>query len=252
MTSAFVSSRPSRQKMETAEAQAIEFQCEFGQLDASELLEVMINQKFSGNIALVSSFGTEAAVLLALIAEIDCNTPVIFIETGKHFPETLSYRDEISSILGLTDVRSINPSPIDLSAHDPDGHLWSKNPNLCCYLRKVLSLEKALSGFKSWVTGRKQYQTGERVKLPKIEASNGRIKINPLAEWDQFRIKNEFEARKLPLHPLTKEQYKSIGCLPCTRPVKIGESDRDGRWAGIEKSECGIHTDPNRSKRLDI
>tara|TARA_B100000676_G_C17891947_1_gene739685 strand:- start:310 stop:1041 length:732 start_codon:yes stop_codon:yes gene_type:complete len=243
MTAAFISSRPARKKMEFAEVQASELQRKYGYLDAPELLEVMIKKVFYGDITIVSSFGTEAAILLALVSDIDSSTPVVFVETGKHFPETLAYRDKIISTLKLTAVKSVAPSPIDLNVHDPDGDLWSKNPNLCCYLRKVISLEKALAGFNCWVTGRKQIHSGARTNLQKIDSLNGRIKINPLADWDQQRIKSEFTSRRLPLHPLSEKNYTSVGCLPCTRPTKSGEGYRDGRWSGIEKTECGIHND---------
>jgi len=243
MTAAFISSRPSRSKMESTRLRASELNSIYGHLEAQELLDVMIKNVFVKNIALVSSFGADAAVLLSLVAEVDQDTPIIFIETGKHFNETLIYRDKLTRLLGLRHVESVSPSPIDLSAHDPDGLLWGQNPNLCCYLRKVLPLERALSKYGSWITGRKQYQGGVRGNLPRVEASNGKIKINPIANWDRIKIKEQFRSRGLPPHPLLLSNYSSVGCSPCTKPVKAGENERAGRWSGSEKSECGIHLD---------
>jgi len=244
MSAPLVPGRPSRDDVTAAQARAAELSAAYGHLQGRELLEVMIGEVFPGDIALVSSFGTEAAVLLALVAEVDPATPVLFLETGKHFPETLAYRDELVGRLGLTGVRNVEPSALDARTLDPDGRLWARNPNLCCYLRKVLPLERALSGFSSWITGRKQYQGGDREALPSIEAASGRIKVNPLVTWDRAQIAEEYERRGLPPHPLVAEGYASVGCAPCTRPVAPSEAERAGRWAGRDKSECGIHVDP--------
>lgn len=243
MPAPLVSGRPSRDDVARAAARAEELAEQYGHLEGRDLLEVMIGDALRGDIALVSSFGTEAAVLLALVAEVDPATPVLFLETGKHFPETIAYRDDMIRRLGLTGVRNIEPSEMDTRTLDPDGRLWARNPNLCCYLRKVLPLERALGEFGSWITGRKQYQGGARGTLPTIEASNGRIKINPLVRWDRDRLLAEFEARNLPAHPLVAEGYASVGCAPCTRPTAPGEDARAGRWAGRDKSECGIHAE---------
>lgn len=212
--------------------------------DGVGTLELAITGHFAGRIAVVSSFGAEAALLLELVAGIDPATPVIFLETGKHFPETLRYRDRLISRLGLTDVRSVEPQPRDVDLEDPDGRLWSRRPDLCCHVRKVLPLERALQGFDAWVTGRKRFQTNTRRKLPFLELENGRVKVNPLADWSQADIDAAFEARDLPRHPLVAEGYPSIGCLPCTRRVGDGDDPRAGRWAGLAKTECGIHKAP--------
>ena len=172
---------------------------------------------------------------------IDPATPVIFIDSGKLFHHTLTYRDILVRRLGLSDVRTIEPAPFDLGGHDPDGALWQRNPNLCCYLRKVLPLERTLDGFDAWITGRKRDHGGERGGLETIEAVDGRIRLNPLARWSSEKINSTFEARGLPRHPLSEEGYASIGCAPCTTPVSPDANARDGRWQGRAKSECGIH-----------
>jgi len=213
-------------------------------LDGRALLEPMIRQAFPGRIAVVSSFGTEAAVLLALVAEIDPAVPVIFLDTGKHFEATLEYRDELTAELGLKDVRSVRPDWSALLAHDADGTLWRTSPDACCHLRKVLPLRRALDGFDAWITGRKRYQGEVRWDLPLIEAVDGKVKINPLAGWSLDRVEAAFQARGLPQHPLLADGYLSVGCRPCTRPTAPGTDLRSGRWAGLAKSECGIHLAP--------
>lgn len=213
-------------------------------VDGQALLEPMIRHVFPGRIAVVSSFGTEAAVLLALVAEIDPAVPVIFLDTGKHFEETLEYRDELVAELGLTDVRSVRPDWSQLLAHDADGSLWRTSPDACCHLRKVLPLRRALEGFDAWITGRKRYQGQVRWDLPLIEAADGRVKINPLAGWSLDRVEAAFAARGLPQHPLLSDGYLSVGCRPCTKPTAPGTDLRSGRWAGLAKSECGIHLAP--------
>jgi len=196
---------------------------------------------YGPRIAVVSAFGAESAALLHLVADIDPSTPVIFLETGKHFPETLMYRDRLVSRLGLKDVRSVRPDPGDLDADDPSGRLWSQNPDQCCHIRKVLPLRRELEGFDAWFTGRKRFQTGTRAQLPTYEREGRHIKINPLADWTPADIDRVFAEQNLPRHPLVAEGYTSIGCLPCTRRPAEGEDARAGRWSGQDKTECGIH-----------
>lgn len=210
-------------------------------LDGAPLLEALLRQEFPGRIAAVSAFGAESALLLALIAEIDSKVPVIFLETGKHFEQTQRYRDQLVALLGLQDIRLVLPDALEIKAGDPTGTLWQRDADACCRLRKVWPLARALSAWPAWITGRKAYQGAERSVLPTIEASGGRIKINPLATWSQCRVAHEFVRRGLPRHPLEPLGYRSIGCAPCTRPVTDGEAARAGRWSGQAKTECGIH-----------
>lgn len=212
----------------------------YGSLDALALLDAAINEIFPGRIAVVSSFGTESAVLLDLVAQVNPATSVIFLDTGKHFPETLAYRDRLVAHLGLTDVRSIPPATQDLAWADSDGTLWRRGPDLCCQLRKVLPLERALSGFSAWINGRKRFQGGERRQLGLFEAADPRIKVNPLATWNTAALARAFVERGLPRHPLGAQGYPSIGCAPCTSRSE-GNGSRAGRWAGSDKTECGIH-----------
>jgi phosphoadenosine phosphosulfate reductase len=209
-----------------------------------DVLRRAITRDFAGRIAVVSSFGAESAVLLSLVADIDPSTPVLFLETGQHFAETLAYRDQLTRALGLTDVRSIGPTTADKAANDPSDELWRYDPDACCRFRKVTPLERALKPFGAWVTGRKRHQALTRVALPLIEKLDGKTKINPLADWTADAVEAEMVRRNLPRHSLSLAGYPSIGCAPCTRAVASGEDPRSGRWAGTGKTECGIHRLP--------
>jgi phosphoadenosine phosphosulfate reductase len=198
----------------------------------------------AGRIAVVSSFGAESALLLALVAEIDPATPVLFVDTGQHFAETLAYRDTLTQALGLTDVRSVHLAASERAANDPADQLWRFDPDACCRLRKVTPLDRALVPFEAWITGRKRHQALTRVALPTVEHVDGKIKVNPLADWTAPEIEAEMVRRGLPRHPLSLAGYPSIGCATCTRAVAEGEDPRSGRWSGTGKTECGIHRLP--------
>ncbi len=205
------------------------------------LLDAVIHHEFPRRIALVSSFGAESVVLLHLVASIDCNVPVIFIDTGKIFGSTLRYREEIVERLGLNDVRVARPDAAALAMHDTDSGLWLREPDKCCSIRKVAPLARALSGFDAWISGRKRFQGGLRTELPLVEADGERIKINPLADWSKQDVSAYRELHGLPEHPLVADGFRSIGCMPCTTRVAEGEDERNGRWRGRDKTECGIH-----------
>ncbi len=209
--------------------------------DASGILELALAGPLEGRSAVVSSFGAESAVLLHLVASIDPAAPILFLSTGKLFGETLRYRDRLQEMLGLSDVRSLAPTLAARAALDPDGTLWSRDTDACCGLRKVAPLAAALKAFAAQITGRKRFQTRERSLMQPVEWFEGRFRFNPLWEWNLADLKAYAQTHKLPLHPLVDDGYPSIGCMPCTRRVAAGEDYRAGRWAGLEKDECGIH-----------
>jgi phosphoadenosine phosphosulfate reductase len=227
------------EKAETFDQRAERLLAAYGHLDGADLLRPMIQREFRGRIVLASSFGTEAAVTLGLVAEVDPATPAVFLDTGFLFGETLAYRDSLVKKLGLTNLRSIGPEDAGLDVANPSHALW--NTDACCHLRKVLPMERALKGFDAWITGRKRIHGAGRAALPAIETEDGRFKINPLASWTQERIQAYFVERDLPKHPLEALGYPSVGCWPCTKKPEAGQGIRDGRWAGTEKTECGIH-----------
>ncbi len=226
-----------------AEAEAVALNARYGERDAQGVIALALNDLFPGKVALVSSFGAESAVLLHLLSEVDRDAPVIFLDTGRLFAETLQYRTQLVDHLGLTDVRSLTPDPERLLGADPHRALWMTKPDLCCQIRKTEPLARALKGFDAWFTGRKRFQNAVRSELRLFEADGARIKINPLANWTAADLKAHMERHDLPPHPLVGQGYPSIGCVPCTSRVAPGEDARAGRWRGLDKTECGIHTD---------
>lgn len=217
----------------------------FDEMDAEGVLRQAV-ELLPDDLAIVSSFGADSAVILHMVARIDKNLPVLFLETGKHFPETLDYVETLSETLGLTNVRALTPDAADVARFDPHGDLWENDPDSCCHIRKTEPLDAAVAGFGGWVTGRKRFQTAERGVLPHFELTNDdRIKVNPLAYWNGDDVAAYRKAHDLPEHPLYDKGYKSIGCAPCTSVVADGEDVRSGRWRGRDKRECGIHFDVN-------
>jgi phosphoadenosine phosphosulfate reductase len=194
------------------------------------------------HLALVSSFGTESAALLKVMAGVDPAIPVIFLDTGWLFEETLAYRDTLTATLGLRDVRSIKPLEGTLSREDPDRELWFSDPDACCRIRKVEPLKRALAPFSAWINGRKRFQGGLRADLPVVEDDGIRLKFNPFANVSREEIAAIYQLAKLPPHPLAASGYLSVGCMPCTSRTSPDEDARAGRWRGRAKTECGIHT----------
>ncbi len=192
-------------------------------------------------LALVSSFGAESAVLLHLVAQVKPDMPVLFLDTGMLFGQTLDYRKNLAAKLGLTGVRDLRPAFNDLAVADPKANLWQTDTDACCHIRKVLPLDKAITEFDGWITGRKRFHGGDRLSLPVVEHADGKIKFNPLANWGKAELDAYMAEHDLPAHPLVAQGFPSIGCWPCTNPVEEGQDVRAGRWQGSDKTECGIH-----------
>ena len=194
-----------------------------------------------GRLAVVSSFGTESAALLKVMADVDPAIPVVFLHTGWLFEETLAYRDTLIATLGLRDVRSIKPLEQTLSREDPERELWFSDPDACCRMRKVEPLARALAPFSAWVNGRKRFQGGLRAEMAVVEDDGSRLKFNPFANVSREDIQAIYARAKLPAHPLAASGYLSVGCMPCTSRTSPDEDARAGRWRGRAKTECGIH-----------
>jgi phosphoadenosine phosphosulfate reductase len=212
--------------------------------DASpaEVIAAALKTVGRDSLALVSSFGTESAALLKVMADVDGKIPVVFLDTGWLFEETLRYRDTLIATLGLSDVRSIKPLEETLSSEDPDRELWFSDPDACCRIRKVEPLARALKPFSAWINGRKRFQGGLRAAIPVVEQDGARLKFNPFANVSREDIEVIYRAAKLPQHPLVASGYLSVGCMPCTSRTSPDEDARAGRWRGRAKTECGIHT----------
>ena len=213
----------------------------FAGVDAATMLRELFAEGSLGRVAVVSSFGTESAVLLHLVAEADRTVPVVFVDTLKMFPETLEYRDTLLARFGLENNSVVTPDPVVLAARDETGLRWSYDPDGCCAIRKVEPLARAKQGLDAWISGRKAFQSVTRANLPRFEVEDGRLKINPLGDWTKDDLEAWFAEHDLPRHPLEAQGFLSVGCQPCTSPVAPGEDPRAGRWRGWDKTECGIH-----------
>ena len=224
-----------------ASARALALDARYGQLAPQAVIETALAESFDGGLAAVSSFGADSAVLLHLIARVDRHLPVVFLDTGKHFGETPDYRDALVADLGLTDIRIVTPDEAALERADPKGLLHRTDTEACCAVRKVEPMARGVEPFGAWLTGRKRFQAATRAALPVFEAVGPRLRINPLARWTTADLAAYTRAHDLRENPLVAYGYLSIGCFPCTQPVKPGEDARSGRWAGQAKTECGIH-----------
>lgn len=213
----------------------------YGHLPAEKIVEIAVREQFAGHIAAVSSFGADSAVLLDIISRVDPTLPVLFLDTGKHFEETISYRDALVADFALTDLRVLTPGEAALERIDPDGRLHQSDTDACCDVRKVEPLARGVAPFQAWFTGRKRHQAATRAALPVFEAVGPRVRINPLARWTTSDQAEYMRSHSLRENPLVAYGYVSIGCFPCTLPVQPGEDARSGRWAGQAKVECGIH-----------
>lgn len=201
-----------------------------------------LRDKFGDRLALVSSFGAEAAVLLHMAAGVDRSIPVLFVDTGKHFWQTRYYRAQLVDLLGLSDVRVISPDSRRLMQEDPSNALSASDPDACCEVRKVAPLEQALTGFEAVLSGRKRHHGAGRAAIQPVSIDHaGRIKAEPLASFTATGVAAYFQEHRLPPHPLSEHGFRSIGCMDCTTRGGTAEDPRAGRWAATPKIECGIH-----------
>jgi phosphoadenosine phosphosulfate reductase len=224
------------------QADADALNARFAGVDTLTMLRALFTEGTLGNAAVVSSFGTESAVLLHLVARADRSVPVVFVDTLKMFPETLDYRDTLTERFGIQNSQVVMPDAEVLAKKDGTGLRWSYDPDGCCEIRKVEPLARAKRGLDSWISGRKAFQSVTRQNLPRFEIEDGRMKVNPLGDWTKDDLEAYFDEHDLPRHPLEAQGYLSVGCEPCTSKVQAGEDPRAGRWRGWDKVECGIHT----------
>lgn len=200
-------------------------------------------EEFGPDIALATGFGVEGCVLVAMLSNISRSTRIFYLDTDLLFPETYALRDQLEMRYGVRfERRATRLSLLDQAVQHGE-RLWERQPNLCCQLRKVEPLREMLSGLRAWMTGIRRDQSPERAGIGVVERDEryGLIKINPLAAWTARDVWNYIARHDVPYNPLHDGGYPSIGCLPCTTPVQIGETPRSGRWRGTDKTECGIH-----------
>lgn len=181
--------------------------------------------------------------LLHLLSKTTPGTPVYFIDTGYHFPETLEFRDRVVREWNLNLI-VVRPDPVDAPAVSGDrAPLYRTNPQQCCRRNKVEPIERVLRHLDCWISGVRRDQTERRSTLRVVEpGAAGTTRVHPLANWTDVDVRRYAMKNQLPSHPLEAAGYASVGCAPCTRPVRIGDAPRSGRWSGTGKTECGLHT----------
>jgi phosphoadenosine phosphosulfate reductase len=211
-------------------------------------------ETFDHKVATSSSFQTQSVPLLHIISRVCPEMPVIFIDTGFHFPETLTFRDKLKESYGLN-IKVMHPVIEQSQLFERYGEgLYRRDPDLCCNINKVEPMRRATSMLQALVSGIRRDQTNHRKILNVFEAQPmGLLRIHPLINWTQDDVWEYIHKHKLLFHPLFSKGYLSIGCAPCTRPVDDREDERAGRWAGKDKTECGLHLDwgDNASKITD-
>ena len=198
---------------------------------------------YGDKLAMATAFGAEGCALISMLSQINNRVFLFNIDTGYQFPETLQLRDRLMDKYGVQ-VHLVGPeeSTDQLEARH-GGALYNTNPDLCCYLRKIVPLRNVISGYDAWISAIRREQTANRAVAPIVgwDAKFGLVKVNPLANWSRREVWDYIVKNNVPYNPLHDQGYPSIGCLPCTRAVGVGDDERAGRWAGFAKKECGLH-----------
>lgn len=208
-----------------------------------EIIEWTVD-RYSPYIAMSSSFQTQSMPLLHIMSQIAPDMPIFFIDTGYHFWETLMFRERLAEEWKLNIVDLYRDSRWDVFVHQRMRSLPLEDPNLCCFMHKVQPMQKALKGYKAWISGIRRDQTSVRAHAKILEMQeDGLLKINPLLNWTKKDVQNYIEEHNLPKHPLFERGYRSVGCAPCTIAIGVNDDERSGRWAGKGKVECGLHTE---------
>ena len=196
---------------------------------------------FGDRICLTSSM-TDAA-LIHLVSKIKPGVDVIFVDTGYHFAETIGTRDAVEAVYPVNVINATPTRTVEEQERDLGPRLYGRNPDLCCHLRKVEPLSRALEGYMAWFSGVRRSETNSRRAMRPVEwdRKRGMVKVNPIIDWTDSDVENYIEDNGVLVNPLLYDGYPSIGCQPCTRRVAPGDDPRSGRWAGTGKTECGIH-----------
>jgi phosphoadenosine phosphosulfate reductase len=198
---------------------------------------------FGDEVVVSSSFQTQSLPLLHIVSQVAPELPVLFVDTGQHFADTLAYRDQLAALLGLN-VRVVRAalSRQEVNARYGDD-LYRRDPDLCCYLNKIEPMERALHGARAWISGVRRDQTTNRRSFQVVEeGERGIIRVHPLLNWTRHDVETYIARYELPHHPLHELGYTSVSCWPCTAPIHNGDDERAGRWQGTDKTECGLHT----------
>jgi len=210
-------------------------------LPAEELIR-WAAAEFGEHLCLTCSWQKQSSVLLHMVSELGLDVDVIELDTHLFFRESYETRDRLVERYGVTLIQPEIPTVAE--QHRQEGpNLWERDPDRCCHIRKVEPLLSALEPYQAWVSGIRRDQSPSRAGTMKVEWSErfDAWKIHPLADWDEKRIWAYIAVNEIPYNPLHDVGYRSIGCIPCTRPTRLDEEERAGRWAGSDKLECGIH-----------
>lgn len=219
---------------------------EFQEIAVGERLRWTLDE-FGDDLVMTSSFQSQSVPLLHLISKHIPEVPIIFLNTGFHFPETISFKEELTERFGLNVIDVTNKMG-HTSFKQKYGKLYKSDPDQCCYINKVEPLERALGNYEAWITGIRSDQTEERKKSDFVQKlDNGITKICPILDWSNHDIWTYVQVYELPEHPLLEEGYLSVGCAPCTQPSQDGD-ERSGRWKGEDKNECGLHGELGKDK----
>jgi phosphoadenosine phosphosulfate reductase len=212
-------------------------------MSAEEVLHWAYGE-FGDKLVLTCSWQKQSSVLVHMVTELGLPIDVIELDTQLFFRETYETRD---ALVERYDLRLLRPDVITVAEqHRREGpNLWERDPDRCCHIRKVEPLLSALAPYDAWISGIRRDQSPSRARTPKVQWSEryGVWKLHPLADWDEKRVWAYITVNEIPYNPLHESGYRSIGCIPCTRPTRADEEERAGRWAGSDKLECGIHTD---------
>ncbi len=210
-------------------------------MSAEDLLRELYSV-YGDRMCLTSSWQKQSSVLIHMISELGLEIPIVELDTGLLFSQTYETRDRLVERYGLDLIR---PDVLSIAEqHREEGaNLWESDPDRCCHIRKVEPLERALAPYEAWISGIRREQALTRADAQKLEWSEryGVWKVHPIVDWDSKRVQAYIHVNEIPYNPLHDEGYPSVGCIPCTRPVAVGEDERAGRWAGSDKLECGIH-----------
>lgn len=216
-------------------------QARFAGSDAAELLG-WAAQEFGDALAVACSMAADT-ILPALVSQSIPDVDVLFLETGFHFPETHQTRDALASQWPVTVIDVLPTLSVEQQDEQHGPRLYERDPGACCGIRKVEPLARALSGYDAWVTGIRREDNALRASAQLLEwdPTHQMVKLNPIAAWSFEDVLDFATSHGVPVNPLLSDGYPSIGCQPCTRRVAPGEDPRAGRWAGLAKTECGIH-----------
>ncbi|MGG1661895.1 phosphoadenylyl-sulfate reductase [Brevibacillus sp. NRS-1366] len=214
-------------------------------LESKSPQEVLVKavENYAAGLVLASSFGVEDVVLIDMLHKLAPTIPVFYLDTNKHFRETYATRDKLQERYGTRFIQVLPQMSLTEQAKMHGDKLWETQPNLCCHIRKVEPLQRVLSNYQAWITGIRREQSPTRADAKKVEWDEkfNLVKFNPLADWTDGQVWEYIHAHDVPYNPLHDNNYPSIGCSVCTRPVTPGQDPRAGRWAGFEKTECGLH-----------